>query len=90
MLSDAQHRRRRRGTGSCREKQKTLDSRGFPVLFPSGGESTQPTGVVDRRHLNGAGGEGGLGLEPVSLERRHRREEMVLIPSVLFGRRRGK
>lgn len=73
MLFDAQHGRRRRGTGSCEEKKNkkkhilTLNSRGFPVSLAVSISSAElePTRVVDRGHLNSAGGQGGLGLEPV-------------------------
>lgn len=46
------------------------------------------TRVVDRRHLNSARGQRGLGLEPVPFKRRHRGEEVVLVPAVLLGRRK--
>lgn len=44
--------------------------------------------MVDRGHLDRAGGQRGLGLEAIPFERRHRCEEMVLVPSVLLGQMR--
>lgn len=41
--------------------------------------------MVDRGHLDSTGGQRGLGLEAIPFERRHRCEEMVLVPSVLLG-----
>lgn len=41
--------------------------------------------MVDRGHLDGTGGQRGLGLEPIPFKCRHRCEEMVLVPSVLLG-----
>lgn len=48
----------------------------------------QHTGVVDRRHLNSAGGQRGLGFKPVPFKRGHWGEEVVLVPAVLLGQRK--
>lgn len=98
MLFHAQHGGGRRGTGSCEEEKhiSTINSRGFPVslaefIFIRQARykwKLEPTRVVDWGHLNGAGGEGGLGLELVPFKCGYRSEEMVLVPSILLRRGR--
>lgn len=50
----------------------------------------QRTGLVDRRHLNSTGGQRGLGFKALPFKRRHWGEEVVLVPAVLLGRRKGE
>lgn len=60
-------------------------ARSFWFIFPCQLIVKEPTGVVDRGHLDSTGGQRGLGLEPIPFKCRHRCEEMVLVPSVLLG-----